>query len=69
MPRNSRLTYSLSGGSREFKARITELLQKARRLAEMEAKGYQYRPVRVKATHVKAHRRRAYTVMRPVKRK
>lgn len=54
---------------KQFSDRIAELLKRAKRLTQLQAEGYKYQRVRVKATTVKAHKRKAHWVMRPMKRK
>jgi hypothetical protein len=69
MRRNKKYTFTTTLTDRQFGERIQELLDRAQRLKEMEAQGYRYAKVRVKEARVKAHTRRAYWSMRPVKRK
>lgn len=53
--------------SPDFSRKVQEILDRARRLIELEAKGFQYKRVWVKPTTVKAHRRSGYHVYRPTR--
>lgn len=52
-----------------FAIRIRELEDAIERLRKREREGWYYKRVRVKATTVKAHRRKSYWVMRLMRRK
>ncbi len=72
MPRSKTVRFQFTGpdgGAKMFRDKITELLERAKRLQTLEAKGYRYEKVWIKATTVKAHRRRGYHAMMPRKRK
>lgn len=53
--------------NKQFRDRITELLDRAQRLAQMEADGFRYRRVWVESATVKKHTRAGYYTYRPVK--
>ena len=52
-----------------FALKIAELQAAIERLQKKEAEGWTYQKFYIKPTTVKAHRRRGYEVLRPVKRR
>lgn len=60
-------TFKFQFTDKTFKAKIQELLARAQRLADKEARGFHYEKVWVKPTWVKRHHRTGYHAMRPVK--